>query len=453
MIVLLLAALLQGDLPDFSRAGYRAGEAEIPRAAARVTVRSFEELTAEVARGGVIELPEGQFEWSGVLTVFVDGTVIRGAGADKTVLVCAKSLTELRGGNPGWSWGGGMIEVAPAAGITETVADVTAADGVALSCRFEKPPVAGEWLQLTWTNDRGADTLLDHLYGGVVAREHMGRELRESDAVRVREWVRVEAVEDGAVRIEHPLRLDVRPEWNVKLVRRPFVTEFGIEGVTFRFPETKYPGHLNEKGYNAVCVQAAVNGWVRDVRTIDADSGIFVNDSKHVTVDGFEARGRYMHHALAASWSSDCLFTNWRIEAPHRHGTTISWAAHGIVFSRGWGRQLAMDAHRAASFENLHTDITIDHGDAYAYPLRSGGSLPRGPHSARRNVYWNVAHVFPPGEGPVRIGPIAEWPLGVFVGWHGNREIELKTVEKLMQRVEDLNREPEIRDLHLHQRR
>ena len=207
-----------------------------------------------------------------------------------------------------------------------------------------------------------------------------------------------------------------------------------------------------EVGYNGIAIGAAVDCWVRDVAVVNADSGIFVGDARRVTVDGFEARGRTMHHVMSISWGSDCLFTNWTIDAPHRHGTTISWAAHGNVFSNGRARNLAMDSHRAAPFENLHTHITIDHGERYADVLRSGGSLPRGPHSARANVYWNIVHVFPEGDGPVRIGPAAQWPRGIFVGWRGNRPIEWREAEGLEQQVIDLNAAPRVEDLHRQQR-
>ena len=137
---------------------------------------------------------------------------------------------------------------------------------------------------------------------------------------------------------------------------------------------------------------------MRDVRTVNADSGIFVGGSKRVTVSDIRIEGRMMHHCLSASWSQDCLFTRWRIEAPHRHGTTISWSAHRNVFSHGFGRDLAMDAHRAASFENLHSRITIEWTESVGNPFRSGGSLPRGPHAARRTARRHLQRL-PPRSG------------------------------------------------------
>ncbi len=456
------------DLPDFSWAGYHAGEKPLPEPKATASAADLggagdgkaddtAALKAALAKaakvGGAALVPPGRWKLTEVLRIDRSGVVLRGAGSGKTTLVCPKSLTDIRGASPSWSWSGGMVEVVPPPGPSQVVGRLVA-PAPAGATRLKIAPAdragarPGEWLELQWFNDRGKDTLLEHLYGGAIARERMGREMQTADRVVVREWVRVTAAGDGEVALAQPLRIDARPAWRVRLVRQPLLEEVGVEGLTFEFPQTPYPGHLREKGYNAILMRAVVNGWVRDVRTAQADSGVIVNQSKHVTVCDVVLRGRTMHHPLAASWSADCLFTRWRIEAPHVHGTTISWAAHGNVFSRGWGRRLAMDAHRAAPFQNLHAAITI--ADAHR-PFRSGGSAPRGPHAARQNVYWNV-RLLTGGRG-IRIRGHGEWPLGMFVGFHGDGKVALDPVAGLRQQVLHLNRRPDIEDLHAHQLR
>ena len=103
-----------------------------------------------------------------------------------------------------------------------------------------------------------------------------------------------------------------------------------------------------------------------------------------------------------------------------------------------------MDSHRACSFRNLHQDIVITHGENPLQPLRSGGSYNRGLHSARENVYWNIEHKFQtPGE-PFNIQLLEEWPLGVFVGWHGNRAINMEPALE-GQVIRHTNRKLELR--------
>jgi hypothetical protein len=462
------------DLPDFSRAGYHGGRRELPKPAPTVNVKDFgaagdgatddtkaiqAALEKAAESSGVVEIPAGRWVLTDVLRITTSGVALCGAGSDKTTLVCPKSLTQIIKPDRNWSWSGGMVWVRPAKAPSKKVAEIVEA-APAGSVRLRVKTVEGEslttgaWYLLQWYNDTGKDTLLDRLYGGVIPHGRMGSELRKSRSARVREWVRIDGIDGDTVTIQQAIRIDARPEWRPTLTQRSYITEVGVEGLTFEFAKTAYPGHLREKGYNGVYVNGAINCWVRDIRTVNADSGIFVNGSRYCTVQGVRIKGRKMHHCISMSWSSDCLFTGWRIEAPHVHGTTISWCAHGNVYSDGWARGLAMDSHRAASFENLHTDIVIEEGSPRTVrPFRSGGSGPRGPHSARRNVYWNIAYRFAKAEGPpVSVRGHDQWPLGVFVGWHGNRPLVFRPIKGMRQQVLDLNEKPAIENLHLHQR-
>jgi len=441
-------------LPDFSRAGYRDGLTP-PRIREARAVSSIEELRAALSTGGAVRLPAGRFELREPLLIQRNGVVVQGAGSGRTILLCPRSLSDVYGPKRQWSHSGGMVRMRPGNGPTTTVAEVSAITrmgGRRVPVRFKAGIEIGEWLELLWFNDKGEDTLLDHLYGGVIDRNRMGKELQLSTSARVRRWVQVAAIGPDFLVLHRPLPLDVRPEWKPVFRRRPHLRNCGIEGVTFEFPKTKYAGHLKEKGYNAVEVVNAIDCWVRDVRIRNADSGIFVNQCTRVTVSDIDIAGRTMHHCISASWSSDCLFLRWRIAAPHIHGTTISWSAHQNVFAHGRGNALAMDAHRATPFRNLHTAIVVEHGKLTWNPLRSSGSWPRGPHAARGNVYWNVENRYS-GEGEVVIRGHADWPLGVFVGWRGNRPLQMVPITGLKQRVDWLNRECAVPDLYAHQRR
>ena len=160
-----------------------------------------------------------------------------------------------------------------------------------------------------------------------------------------------------------------------------------------------------------------------------------------------------MHHGFSLSWSNDCLVQDWRIEAPHRHGTTVSWAAHGNVFSRGFGFELACDAHRAVPFENLHTELVIAQRALPARPFRSGGKRGRGLHAARSNVYWNVRFEFSQAAPEqVSIEGFSEWPRAVFRGWRGNRALLMRAAPGLAQSLGELNVTPRIANLYEHQR-
>ncbi|MCP4806680.1 MAG: hypothetical protein GY884_15165, partial [Proteobacteria bacterium] len=260
-----------------------------------------------------MELGPGVWRLEKQLTIEGDGVVLRGAGSGSTVLDCPQSLGDVYGWGPGWSWSGGFVKVQPPAARIEKLATVDAVverglvDMPLKLAAGATPPRAGEWLELSWFNDKGTDSLLLELHGNLMPRSAMGKELRDSDSARVRTWVQVvswmpggarERLEEldegigtdqdedrpavgelvpsgphGSLTIEAPLRLDLRPEWRPTLKRAPTIHDVGIEGLAFRFPETKYPGHLKERGYNGIHIARAIDCWVSDVATMNADSG------------------------------------------------------------------------------------------------------------------------------------------------------------------------------------
>ncbi|MDP6761392.1 MAG: hypothetical protein QF903_08010 [Planctomycetota bacterium] len=458
-------------LPDFSRAGYREGA---PPPVREVTIDAAEHgarpgddtddgpalqaaLDAAVgAGGGVVRLGPGRFTLASRIHIRGDGIVLQGAGSGETLLECPLSLTDIAGAGRQWSYSGGLLSVAPP-GSSAVLGTAGAAPVGALSLPVDlaqgaDPPRKGEWLELAWFNDTGEDTLLDHLHGGIAYPDLMSLELRRRTDPRVTEWLRVEGYAEGRLSFSTPLGLELRPEWTPRLTRRAHISECGVEGLSFLFPPTPRQPHLEEKGYNALTISSAIDCWVRDVAVDHGDSGILIGSSRHVTVDGVVLTGKGMHHPLSLSRSTHCLVTNWRIEAPHRHGTTLTWGAHHNVYSKGWGRDLALDCHRANPFENLHTQIEIEVTGRLKQPLRSGGSYGRGPHAARGNVYWNVALRFHDPDSPRAITRLAEWPHGVFVGWHGDRPLEVVAPKGYGLRVIGTGERPGVSNLHEHQR-
>ncbi|MAF64611.1 MAG: hypothetical protein CMJ84_02975 [Planctomycetes bacterium] len=476
--VVLASALgeLPDGLPDFSGAGYRGGAPLPERAAASgasdLDIRNHGALpgdgiddgpaiqaaldAAAAAGGGVVHLGAGRWTLASRVTIHGDGVVLQGAGSGGTLLECPLSLTDIAGPSKNWSWSGGLLSIAPRPSAEPLGVAGAAPGGVrAFPVVLEggvPPPRPGEWLELAWYNDTGEDTLLDHLHGGVSYPDLVFAELAKRTDPRLTEWLRVESYAGGTLSVSTPIGLELRSEWSPRLTRRAHISECGVAGLSFLFPETARRPHLKEKGYNALTISNAIDCWVRDIVVDHGDSGVGIGTSRQVTVDGALMTGKGMHHPFTLSRSTHCLVTNWRIEAPHRHGTTLTWGAHHNVYSKGWGRDLALDCHRANPFENLHTEIEIEVTGRLKQPLRSGGSYGRGPHSARGNVYWNVALRFLAPVEPIEVKGLAEWPRGVFVGWHGDRPLRLAAHEGYGLRVVGTGERPAITNLHEHQR-
>ena len=118
-------------LPDFSFAGYHCGESPLPNVPPGVSVKTFgargdgvnDDTQAFLdaiskTKNGAIEIPPGRYIITNILEIERSGIVLRGAGADKTVLYFPEPLQEIR---PNWSattegrktseysWAGGLI--------------------------------------------------------------------------------------------------------------------------------------------------------------------------------------------------------------------------------------------------------------------------------------------------------------------------------------------------------
>lgn len=482
-------------LPDFSRAGFAGGEGSFDFNGPRFDIRDYgakadDDLddTGAIQRAlrdakqahGVVWIPEGQWILSKPLFLDTSHVGILGAGSTRTTLFITRSLSTISGWDRSLSFSAGFIEMGQQEDGETTLGKVTGtypAESRILTVRWkdgETRPRENEWVRLSWHNDEG-NTLTDYLYGGVVSENEAGEELLQPGEVRVREWAQVKTVEGERVTFFHPVHVPVVPAWKVKLLRVPHVSHVGIKGFKVLFKYEAYAGHHKEKGWNAVFASSLVNGWIEDLEIRNADLGVVVNNSRFVTAKKLVFNGRKIHHAMSFSWSSDCLFDSWKIETAHVHGTTISTGAHNNVFSRGFAKKLKMDAHRRQPFQNLHTQIEIEHdkdGEGHLWDpnkvFNSGGRQGVGLHAAAFNVYWNIYHDFSENSPhKVTFGSFKEWPRALFMGWRGDRQIKIKKQTGKYQWVDSTGKIPvlpvwdagrrvfvpeKIRNLYLYQR-
>lgn len=437
-----------GVLPDFSFAGYERGEKAIPERPAEVSVKSFGAVgdgkkddtealqrALQEAAGKVIGLPAGRYVISDVLEIDTSGTVLKGAGTDKTTLVFTKGLQTLRPtkaetgsgkATTAWSWSGGLVWFKgknPVGGVLTAVAApgakrgetaVPVADASKLSVGQEvaievKDDSAGSFVRYIF-RDQPEDA--DKLIGRQAYRY----------AARIRE------IKGSTVVLDRPLRFDLRPEWSAALrAFAPALQQAGIEDLTFEFPKEPYRGHWEEDGFNAVQFEHCAHSWARRLVIHNSDSGIYtrgffctVSDVLFTANRRPEASGRTGHHGLDAG-GADNLFTRFRFKTRFFHELTVANSI-GSVFSAGEGEQLTLDHHKAAPYENLFTDLDTGLGGPEIW--NSGGPPGVGRHTAAGATFWNLRGRKEPGLPPEGWGP----PGLVFVGLKG-------TVRKSEQRA------------------
>ena len=360
----------------------------------------------EAIEGGAIFIPPGRYKITKVLEIKKSNVVLRGAGSDATVLYFPKHLGDIQGpgeapaGTRYYAWKGGLISIEGSRSIRRLASVVSEASrgDYSLEVTSTSGIIPGQqiWLRLKKDQD---GTLLRHLhaeelYGGAYAT-----------TVLVRFASRVNEVNGNTIILERPLPTDVRLNWEPEIYdfSNLGVTEVGIENLTIEFPQVQYGGHLKELGYNAIEVRDASNCWIRNLKFLHADSGIFFRRAQFCTIQGVEFSTNDQravlddggfgknsgHHAIQMAESDDNLITGFEINAVFVHDLTVTSTSRGNVFSNGKGVDLAFDHHIRVPFENLFTDINVGSGRRIWI---SSGSIEStlSPHSGARETFWNI---------------------------------------------------------------
>ena len=143
-------------------------------------------------------------------------------------------------------------------------------------------------------------------------------------------------MEGDRVSFDRPLRCDVHAVWRPQLRSfEPTVTESGVENLCFEFPNQPYKGHFTELGFNAIAFAGVADCWVRNVRTVNADSGLFIGGSFN-TLQGVvlesqrdpDRQNCFGHHGISLG-GGDHLVTNFDFR------TRYTVRGHRLRFYRG----------------------------------------------------------------------------------------------------------------------
>lgn len=418
-----------GRLLDYSYAGYRAGEKELPKVRVRADLkRDFGAIGDGVADDtealrkairecpkGVLRIPAGIYRLTKPVKFSRSGLVLQGEGPELTVLDFPRSMSDVLGdssagkGASQWSFGPGFLQLRGHDPIDEStrissVLSEASRGSDRLMVSDTKGISVGQWVRLVESDPRPGEpesgSLLSHLVGG---RLPVGPEQPGAENI-VRFLTRVKALEGNTVVLERPLPYDVRAVWKPELHRyQPTVEESGIENLAFRFPVTPYPKHLTERGYNGITFQDVANCWIKNVRMDNSDFAIQLNNTSFCTVTGVvldasperateAGRGFTGHHGIDVAFGVDNLITEFDVRNRFVHDLSVEWFALGTVYSRGKGVDLNLDLHREFNYGSLFSDLDMGAGTR---PFASGGAQVRGPHSGAFTTYWNLRSTNP----------------------------------------------------------
>ena len=282
-------------------------------------------------------------------------------------------------------------------------------------------------MRIEWYNTEGRrGSLLEHLYMSTAVKIG-SRHWENPERALIFQDVTITALDGTAVTIKEPLLHDLRTDWHTALTKTDLLAEVGIEGLRIEFPETLYGRHHLEAGYNAIYLTSVTHSWVRDVRIVNADSGILSDDASQVTIEDVRVSGRPMHYGVHLGRVSGMLARHLEIGASAQHPLSFNTYAKASVFTDVdilVGARL--DQHRGSNHQNLFDDIRIVATSDEPQIFKHGGASYWQPTHGAFNTLWNIQIQFtsevPDGE-TIELKGEDEGPHARIVGFSANRPI------------------------------
>ena len=484
------------DLPDFSYAGYEFGLGTIPNSLGQVIKASDFGVIADdglddsaamllalqaahdLKTPVTLELPKGRIVISELLPITRSNIVVRGAGSgtDGTEIHFPRPLSDIdksarldelrtylkkyekRQREPQrnidelfseYSWTGGFIwiqkpETRAASYLEEFDPPIEQLALIQSGARGQRMVRVnssenlnvGDALQIHWFNQDGErGPLLREIYGDTdlaIGSHHW----TFPDRPLVRQTTRIVSVQGDMVEIGDPLLHNISEQVPAQFSRWDHLEQVGLEDFSISFPDSPYFGHHLERGYNGIYVTSVIDGWVRDVRFRNTDSGILTYNSANLTIENIRSEGkRPAHYAVHLGNVHNVLVSDLTVENPVIHSLTFNTQSTKSVYRNATVLNASvLDQHAGANHQNLFDNVTL-HVDAqqrngrpfYAVWDGSGAGYWQ-PGHGRVSTTWNLNIIVESGanrEETVTLDGLAEGPDAFIIGIHGNRQFEV----------------------------
>jgi hypothetical protein len=454
----------QSLLPDFSYAGYKCGEQEIPK----ITNYKMFNVTDFGARGdddisdrdaiqaaidaankngsGIVFFPKGRFivnDDSSVTTGIVSKgshIIFRGSGSGLggTELIMKEPLVPV---NPQQMWTGRPMFIFTTKGSDTSIGEVIqSADVGEFTLRLSKTNKLkfGDWVALKMLDNSPA--LIDE----ELAPHHVDTTWKYlvTKGVDVCMYYRVNKIENGVITLHAPLayKIDAKYKWTVYKFAN--ATEIGIEEIAFvgNWKE-KFVHHRSWKddsGFTLFQFSRCTNSWMANCRFTDCNVAAIVGQSANVTVVNCIVTGNAGHEAITSNHSTNVLLANLTDEASQWHSFgTAAGAINTVVWHCTYPATTCFESHasqpRNTLLDNVKGGFMRNHG---------GGAIENMPNHMKGLVIWNYTQT----NAPVK--DFEFWPADniwwkipkpVIAGFMGNgttfKEAQLAAIEGLGELV------------------
>jgi hypothetical protein len=441
-------------LPDFSYAGFKNGEQEIPTDGkiyaatdygviandglddSKALIRAISKLRS--VKGTVIlKLPVGKIILSDIIYIERSDFILRGSGSGKygTQLYFPRPLMYVPDPEPlkelreyllefdkrqrekknnidlafsQYAWSGGFIWTQVSGERVKSylekyerpvnvLAKVTSGKrgDFTVTVKNNSSLKVGDVTELQLFNKDGKEgKIVEELYKNTdvkVGTHH----LNFPELPIVRQQLEITSIDGNQVTFKTPLTISIDPSYKAQIVEWKHLENVGIEHLAIEFPMTPRVAHHVEAGFNAINLTRLYNSWVQDVVITNADSGILTEEIANVTIKNITTKGdHYAHYTVAMAGVHNVLAENIKVKNKAEHPLSFNtFSTKNVYKNCEVFVDPVLDQHSGANHQNLFDNIKVyvDSQGENSYPLFAGGGAGYWkPSHGAYSTFWNI---------------------------------------------------------------
>ncbi|NMH88384.1 DUF4955 domain-containing protein [Flavivirga algicola] len=428
-------------LPDFSYAGYKHSEVEIPHVDYKIfDVTNYgakpndevsdknaikKAIKAATKNGnGIIYFPKGKYDINtsdddqSIIAIASSNIVFRGEDQKNTILFFNQDLPPA---NPKKLW------TCPYAIQAKSLRENSFLSKVISNSRRESHKIKlsdaskikkGDWVILKVLNN---DKELVHYDLGGLEPEKGWTSILEK-GVRVNEYHQIASVNGDTIETVAPIHYDIKARHNWEVHSFAHIDHVGFENLTFEGNWIKKFVHhrsaQDDGGWSILKITRAVNSWIRNCTFKNISNAASFSQSANSTALSITIEGNFGHSSVHASRSTNILIANCTDKSGMHHAFGVDGFTSGTVIWRSnYPAHTSFESHASQPRYTL-----FDKVEGGFFQGRAGGARFNLPNHGRYLVLWNFNEI-DKSEENFRFVATDTWfwriSPPIIVGFHG----------------------------------
>ncbi|WP_298363861.1 DUF4955 domain-containing protein [uncultured Lutibacter sp.] len=397
-------------LPDFSYAGYKYSEVEIPTVNYKLfDVTKFGAIpndlnsdknaikkaikAAEKYGEGIVYFPKGKYYINtqnddiSIIEIKSSKIVFRGEDKENTILFFDKDLPPT---DPNKLWScPSAIKVKAKENdkfITKIIGD-SKRETFSIKVEDASKIKKGDWIIVKVKNN--SKELIKSDIGPLEPHEKWKKILNEG--VMVNERHQVASVKGKTITLVSPIHYDIESKYGWEILKFEHVNHVGFENLTFKGNWTKkFVHHKNAQhdgGWSILSLSDAVDSWIQNCTFKNVNNAASISSSAACTVLNVEIKGNIGHAAIhAANGSTGILLAKINDEAGMHHSVGVGGGSTTgtVIWRCTYPSHTCYESHASQPRCTL-----LDNVKGGFFAGRAGGAIQSLPNHGRYLVFWN----------------------------------------------------------------